>query len=134
MSRALSAPMIMLYDGGCRFCTSSAMALARRFGPKRIETRDFQNEGVLAAFPGVSYEACMKKMHVVFPNGAVYAGSEAFARVFSTVRWVGWLAYLYYVPGIRQLADLGYALIAKYRYRLFGRTDTCEGGTCHLHG
>jgi predicted DCC family thiol-disulfide oxidoreductase YuxK len=130
----MSAPMVLLYDGDCRFCTSSAAALARRFGPARLETRDFQKEGVLAALPGVSYDACMRRMHLVFPDGRVYAGPEGFARLLATTPFVGWLAYLYYVPGIRQVAELVYALVAKHRYRVFGRTDACEDGTCHLHG
>ncbi len=129
-----TAPVILLYDGGCRFCVRSAEGLARRFGPGRLEIRDFQKKGVLAAFPGVSYEAAMKRMHVVFPDGTIYAGAEGIARVFATTRFVGWLAYLYYVPGIRQLVDLGYASFAKHRYRVLGRTEECEGGTCHLHG
>lgn len=129
-----TAPVILLYDGGCRFCMSSAAAMVRRFGPGRLETRDLRKEGVLAAFPEVSYEAAMKRMHVVLPDGRIYAGAEAIARVLATARITGWLAYVYYVPGIRQLADLGYALVAKHRHRLFGRTGACETGTCHLHG
>jgi predicted DCC family thiol-disulfide oxidoreductase YuxK len=129
-----TGPLILLYDGGCGFCTSSAAALVRRFGPERLQIQDFQKEGVLAAFPEVSYEAAMKRMHVVFPDGRIYAGAEGFARVFAATRRVGWLAYLYYVPGLRQLVDLGYETLARHRYRLFGRTGACEGGTCRLHG
>jgi predicted DCC family thiol-disulfide oxidoreductase YuxK len=42
----------------------------------------------------------------------------------------------YYIPGIRQLSDLGYRLVARYRYALMGRAvaaGQCDGGTCHLH-
>ena len=48
----------------------------------------------------------MKKMHVVTADGRVYAGAAAFARILASIPLVGWLAYVYYVPGIKQLADL----------------------------
>jgi predicted DCC family thiol-disulfide oxidoreductase YuxK len=126
--------MTVLFDGDCRFCTQSAHDVQRRFGRERIALRNFQEPGVLDAYPAVTHEAAMKKMHVVTGGGRVFAGAEAVARIVAGVRFVGWLAYVYYVPGIRQLADLAYALVAQHRYRLFGRTERCEGGTCHLHG
>jgi predicted DCC family thiol-disulfide oxidoreductase YuxK len=129
-----SQAMTVLYDGECRFCTRSAHTIQQRFGRERVALENFQEPGALQHYPGVTHAAAMKKMHVVTADGQVFAGAEAIARIVATVRFVGWLAYLYYVPGIKQLADLGYALIARYRYKLFGRSEACEGGTCHLHG
>jgi predicted DCC family thiol-disulfide oxidoreductase YuxK len=126
--------MTLLYDGDCRFCTRSARTIQRRLGGERVSLVNFQEPGKIDGYPGVTREACIQKMHVVTATGRVFAGAEAFARIFATVRLIGWLAWLYYVPGLRQVADLGYALVAKHRYRLFGRTEPCEGGTCHLHG
>ena len=51
--------LIMLYDGQCRFCTQSAKAIARRFGTDHVRTVNFQDDGVLATYPGVSHDACM---------------------------------------------------------------------------
>jgi predicted DCC family thiol-disulfide oxidoreductase YuxK len=129
-----AAPMTVLYDGGCRFCTRSAHSLRRWIGRDRVALTDFQPSGVLDAYPGISRDAAMKRIHVVMPDGRIFAGAEAFARMLATLRWVGWAAWVYYVPGLRQLANVMYDLIAKYRYRLFGRTEECDGGTCHLHG
>jgi predicted DCC family thiol-disulfide oxidoreductase YuxK len=129
-----SSAMTVLYDGDCRFCTRSAHTIQRRFGRAQVSLRNFQAPGGLDPYPSITHDAAMKKMHLVLGDGRIFAGAEAFARILATVPVLGWLAWLYYVPGIRQLADLGYALVAKYRYRLFGRTQACDGGTCHLHG
>lgn len=126
--------MTVLYDGDCRFCTRSAHDIRRRFGHERIALRNFQEPGALDAYPGVTFDAAMKRLHVVAADGRVYGGAEAVARLVAGVRFVGWVAYVYYVPGIRQLADVLYAYVAKNRYKLFGKTETCDGGTCHLHG
>jgi predicted DCC family thiol-disulfide oxidoreductase YuxK len=129
-----SAPLIVLFDGGCRFCTRSAHMIQQVFGKDRIALRDFQQPGALEPYPTVTHDAVMKKMHVVMPDGRVFAGAEAFARIASGMPVIGWIAWLYYVPGVRQIADGAYALVAKYRYRLFGRTGGCDDGTCRLHG
>ena len=126
--------MTVLYDGECRFCTRSAHTIQRRFGRARVALKNFQEEGALEPYPLVTHDAAMKKMHVVLADGRVFAGAAAFARILASIPVVGWLAYVYYVPGIKQLADLAYALVAKYRYKLFGKTQACDGGTCHLHG
>jgi predicted DCC family thiol-disulfide oxidoreductase YuxK len=128
------APLTVLFDGGCRLCTRSAQMIQRVFGRDRVALRDFQQSGALDPYPTVTAEAATKKMHVVMPDGRVFAGAEAFARILANVRILGWSAWLYYVPGVRQFADVVYALVAKYRYRLFGRNDSCEGGTCGVHG
>jgi predicted DCC family thiol-disulfide oxidoreductase YuxK len=125
--------IIVLYDGLCRFCTASAKKLARLAGKDRVETVSFQEDGVLARFPELSYDALMKRMHVVLPDGRVFAGAEAVTRVVAALPIVGPLAFGYYVPGIRQLAEVVYDAVAKNRYRIAGKSGACDGGTCHLH-
>ena len=125
----------MLFDGHCRFCTQSAKKIARRFGPERVKPVNFQDEGVLATYPSITYEAAMAKMHVVEPEGGrVFAGAGALARLVRTITFIGVVGWLYYIPGIKQLSEVLYAFIAKNRYRWFGKTEKCDpGGTCHLH-
>jgi predicted DCC family thiol-disulfide oxidoreductase YuxK len=124
--------LIALYDGACRICTREAERLAR-LGRDRVETRSFQEPGALEPFPGLTHDECMKRLHVVAPDGKVFTGAEAVARIVATLPVVGALAYGYYVPGVRQLSERAYDRVAKNRYR-FGRADeACEGGTCHLH-
>jgi len=72
----------------------------------------------------------MQKMHVVMPDGRVFAGAEAFARIVASVPAIGRVGWLYYVPGVRQIADGVYALVARYRYDAFGRTGQCDGESC----
>lgn len=108
------------------------MRLAR---PGSIELVDFQRPGALDRFPGVSYDECMKAMHLVTPDGHVYKGFEAVARALATRRILGLIAYVYFVPGIRQLLDVLYRAIAANRYRLGGKkaSEACKDGACSLH-
>ncbi|MGH7283925.1 MAG: thiol-disulfide oxidoreductase DCC family protein [Polyangiaceae bacterium] len=125
----------VLYDGNCRICTSGAERLKELAGDK-VDLRNFQDPKNLEGLPEIPFADLMDKMYVVSPDdGAkparIYKGAAAIARVAALTPVVGPLALLYYVPGLRQLADFGYSQIAKRRYRLSG--GECEGGTCKLH-
>ena len=125
----------VLYDGNCRICTDGAEKLKKLAGDK-VALRNFQDPKNLEGLPEIPYADLMDKMHVVAPpkNGEpvrIFKGAAAIARVAALTPVVGPLALLYYVPGLRQLADFGYAQIAKRRYRLSG--GECESGTCKLH-
>jgi protein-S-isoprenylcysteine O-methyltransferase Ste14/predicted DCC family thiol-disulfide oxidoreductase YuxK len=128
--------MIVLYDGQCRFCQKQSRNLLRLARPGAITLEDFHQPGVLDQYPGVSHAACMNAMHLICPDGRVFAGFEAAVRAVGTRPLLGLLASLYYVPGIRLLCDVLYSLVAAYRYRLMGRVvaaGECHDGTCALH-
>jgi predicted DCC family thiol-disulfide oxidoreductase YuxK len=127
---------VLIYDGLCKFCTAAARRLVSWMGRVEVELLDFQRPGALDRFPGLTHDDCMKAMRLVTPAGRVYSGFEAAVRAFATRRVVGAVAYLYYVPGPRQLLDWLYAKVAANRYRIMGKAvaaGECEGGTCALH-
>lgn len=125
---------VALYDGHCRFCTEQTQRLGR-MAHGRIEMRDFQQPGALDAFPTLTHEACMRELKVVEPDGRISGGAEAIVRVLRAARpLLGRLALVYYVPGVRWLADRAYRFVANRRYEVFGRTEDCDDGTCSLHG
>jgi predicted DCC family thiol-disulfide oxidoreductase YuxK len=104
--------------------------------PGAVERVDFQQPGALDQYPGLTHDDCMKQMFLVAPDGRLYAGFEAAVQAVATRSVIGWIAYLYYIPGLRQFFDLTYRFIAARRYRLFGKriaTSECESGTCVLH-
>jgi predicted DCC family thiol-disulfide oxidoreductase YuxK len=126
----------VLYDGHCKFCTAQSrnlVALAKRGA---VEAVNFQAPGALEHFPGLTHDACMTAMHLIAPDGRVYRGFEAAVQAVATRPIFGRLAYLYYLPGLRQLLDRLYAYIAANRYRFWGKppsADDCPDGTCSLH-
>lgn len=127
---------VVLFDGHCKFCIAQSKNLQAIGKPGALEMRSFQEPGALSDFPGVSYDACMRAMHLVTPKGRVYEGFAAIAHAVATRPVVGWLAYAYYLPGVHMICDGIYALIAAYRYRLMGKAvaaGECENGTCSLH-
>lgn len=132
----MPAPLQVLYDGHCRFCQRQMRKLLRLARPGALAPVDFQAPGALDAFEGVTWEECMQAMIVVAPDGRRWQGAEAAARALVTRRVLGAWAWLYYLPGLRQLLNAAYRAVARRRYRLAGRAvaeGECEEGSCALH-
>lgn len=125
---------LLLYDGDCRFCRASAGRLLRLAGPK-LRLVSLHEPGLLDAL-AISQEAAMQAMHLITPEGRVFRGLEAAVQALRHRSILGVLAKAYYLPGLRQLGDLGYRLVARYRYAIMGRAvaaGECDGGSCQLH-
>lgn len=120
----------VLYDGHCRICLGAARALARWIPPGRVELLSFREPAALARFPQVTVEQCERAMQYVRGDGRVFQGAEALVQALRH-RLLGRLAAVYYLPGLRQLADAVYRWVAKRRFRLAGRE--CPDGACQLH-
>jgi predicted DCC family thiol-disulfide oxidoreductase YuxK len=135
MNHSTSQRDLVLFDGHCRFCRAAAEKLVRLARPGSVELLSFHEPGALDRHPGLTHDACMRQIHLVTADGRVFVGMEAVARAVSTRFLIGWLAYFYYVPGLRQIADLGYRWIAANRYRFMGRIQPadCADGACALH-
>jgi protein-S-isoprenylcysteine O-methyltransferase Ste14/predicted DCC family thiol-disulfide oxidoreductase YuxK len=127
---------VVLFDGHCKFCTLGAKQLETLGKPGTLHLVSFQEPGVLDQFPGVSYDVCMRQMYLVVPDGRVFGGFESAVRAVATRPVLGWIAYGYYLPGVRWLCDVIYAAIAANRYRIMGKAvaaGECDDGTCALH-
>ena len=125
---------LLVYDGECRFCCASAARLQRLAGPA-VHLVSLHEPGLLEAL-GIPKDAAMAAMQLVTPEGRIYRGLEAVVQVLRHRAVLGVLAKVYYIPGLRQLGDLVYRLIARYRYSIMGRAvaaGECDGGSCHLH-
>jgi len=108
---------VVLYDGRCDFCIAQARRL-RTIVRGALLFRSFHDEGVLADYPGLNKEACMKEIKLVEPGGRICGGAEAVVRA---IRYgnpiLGVFVWVYYVPGVRYAADRIYAQVARSRHR-----------------
>lgn len=117
----------LLYDGTCRFCTAQAKRL-QRMGRGRVDVISAYAPGVRERFPMVPQDGVMGEIKLVDADGRVLGGAAAIARTLEHGGGpLGALARLYRVWPVRPIADAGYRLIARNRYRFAG---TCDDGTC----
>jgi predicted DCC family thiol-disulfide oxidoreductase YuxK len=106
----------LYYDGGCNLCHGSktrAEAWAERAGQ------------ALEAVPLQSPEALEKGYagaEMVLEAERTYFAADAWLALLRIAPWyLRWVAWLGVVPGFRQLLQVGYRIVARYRHRWFGR-------------
>ena len=121
---------LLIYDGNCHFCTEKVSRLERLVnGAVRLQS--YHDPGVIARHPGLTRAQCEQALHLVEPNGCVCSGAEAIATTLRLRPLLAPLAWLYYIPGIRQVADWGYRQVARNRYAW--QRDVCALDACRQH-
>lgn len=124
---------VLLYDGWCRICVRSAKELAGWLPAEKVTLRSFRDDGVFEEFPSVDPARAEKGIQLVRDDGRVLEGAEAIVQVFRHRPVLGVPMRLYYLPGLRWLANRLYQYVADRRFQIAGRTGECDGGTCGLH-
>ena len=128
----------LIYDGECAMCRASALWIMRRaLDAGTLEILPCRSAPRRARFPQVTDEQCMTAMQLVLPDGRVLAGADAMPELLRRVprwrrvamlfampellrripRW-RWIAALFALPGLRPLARVVYAWIARNRMRV----------------
>lgn len=125
-----SRPLVVVFDGHCRFCTAASGWLKSFARPDHIRLVSSKDEAELAKYPQVTPEALGKAIQLVSPDGDLAQGGAAIARALNTRPAWRVVTWLYWVPGLRRLWDWLYAQVAKRRYNIAGTTSPCENGAC----
>ena len=122
---------VIIYDGECRFCQWSLRRIRKLDRRERFECVPRQREGVDERFPILARSDFDTGLRLI-DGGAVYVGADAIYQIYRRLPPYQLVAWLYRVPLITQLVRLGYAFIARHRFR-FGRV-ACDTGTCAVPG
>ncbi|MDG9718902.1 DUF393 domain-containing protein [Streptomyces sp. DH24] len=114
---------VLVYDGDCRFCTTSVTFLERLLRPDcSITPWQFADLASLGSTRRrAEYEALW-----ITPTGRVYGGAQAVARLLLRAG-KGWavLGALLTLPPLRWAAHGVYRIVANNRDRLPGGTAAC---------
>ena len=104
----------LIYDGACGIC-QQAVALLKRWDREHVlRFVPFQDEVAVARF-GVALPALAAAMHLILPDGRVYAGADAVPELLRRLPGKRWLAPLFRIPGVLPIARRIYAWIAMRR-------------------
>ena len=135
--------LLVVFDGRCGFCNHSVRWLLRRDRRDRLRFVASESErvvGMLARHavdvagnadgPGsivVVRDAGGVKERVLVGSDAVVALLRELPRPWT---WVGMT--LKWIP--RPVRDMGYGLVARWRYRIWGRLESCPVPTAEERG
>ena len=151
MARPDPGTSLVLFDGVCNLCNSSVLFIIDRDPDARFRFAALQSEAAADALASVGAEvpdhaadsgavsgtvsgtASGVDSIVLIQGGRVYQRSDAALRIAQGLRrpWP-LLGTLLVVP--RPVRDWVYDVIARNRYRWFGRRDACRIPTPELKG
>lgn len=120
---APNGPML-IFDGDCSFCTTSAMWIDRRL-PDTAHVAPWQRLDLEPL--GLTEADVTAAAYWVDESGSTYRGARSIAKalVASGGAWKV-VGIALQVPPISWLAALVYVVIAKNRHRLPGGTPACK--------
>lgn len=107
----------LIYDGECGLCREAATMLQSWDRERRIVLVPFQDEAGTRRF-GIALPALAAAMHLVLPDGRVFAGADAVPELLRYLPGKRWMRWLFAVPGLRPVARRVYRYVAERRHCL----------------
>jgi predicted DCC family thiol-disulfide oxidoreductase YuxK len=115
---------VLIFDGDCGFCTSSANFFTAKT-TRSLKAEAWQLIDVTRF--GLTPEQTAKRVYLSL-DGKTYSANKAIAKVLTlqTKPLYRFLGHLISIPPISWLAIPGYYLAARYRHLLPGGTPACK--------
>ena len=114
---------VILYDGVCIFCSRWVRFVATRDVVRRFRFTPIQSGYGTRLAQAFGINPADPDTNAVVHGGEVFMKSDAALTVLSLLPGWSWVSVLFAVP--RPLRDPIYSLIARNRYRIFGKYNTC---------
>ncbi len=115
---------MILFDGVCNLCNGLVQFVIARDPARRFRFASLQSDVAQRRLEGAGIAADVPDSIVLLEEGRLFTRSTAALRIARRLRFPWSLAFaLIVVP--RPLRDWVYSLVARNRYRWFGRRETC---------
>lgn len=116
--------MIVVFDAQCLLCSRSVQFLLRHDKKGVFQFASIQGKTGAALLTNAGLSVDGLQTMLLCDDGRVWEQSAALLRVLHGLGWpwrFAWVAWLVPAP----LRDGAYRVVARNRYRLFGRAETC---------
>jgi predicted DCC family thiol-disulfide oxidoreductase YuxK len=125
------ASKILLFDGVCNLCNGSVLFVIKRDKKKQIRYAAIQSEQGKMLMEKYGIEEAYLGSLIFIDEGKVYLRSTGALRLCKYLNGLWPMLYLLVIipPFIR---NFFYNTISKYRYKLFGKYETCMVPTNEL--
>ena len=120
----MSGNSIVLFDGVCNLCNGSVNFILKRDKTGVFRFAALQSDAGREQLKRLNLDEQSMTSVVLVEEGRHFEKSEAALRILKKLGWPCKILYpLMLLP--RPIRDLGYDLIARNRYRIFGKRDAC---------
>lgn len=115
---------VIVFDAMCVLCSANAAFVLRHDSGGRFRLASIQGEVGAALYRRCGIDPASPETLIVVEGGRALRDSDAVLAIWAGLDWPwNWLAAFRLVP--RALRDPVYRWIARHRYRLFGKRDSC---------
>lgn len=114
---------VILYDGVCVFCSRWVRFVAAHDVERRFRFTAIQSPYGTRLAQAFGIDLDDPDTNAVIHGGEAFFKSDAALAVLSTLPGWGWVRVLRAVP--KPLRDALYNLVARNRYRIFGKYEAC---------
>lgn len=116
---------IILFDGVCNFCNASVNFIMDRDKKSKFKFAALQSDPGEALQKKFSLDPKDLSSFILIEQDKYYKKTTAALRVAKELGYPWNIAYVFIIvpPFIRNIA---YSIIAKYRYKWFGKKDACR--------
>jgi predicted DCC family thiol-disulfide oxidoreductase YuxK len=123
MTRRWPDDDVILYDGVCVLCSRWVRFVARRDVSRRFRFTAIQSGYGTPLAEAFGIDPANPDTNAVIHSGVAYFKSDAALTVLGALPGWRWVGVLRRVP--KPLRDALYNLVARNRYRIFGKYDAC---------
>jgi predicted DCC family thiol-disulfide oxidoreductase YuxK len=116
--------MVILFDGVCNLCNGFVQFVLKRDKNKTFQFASLQSNYGTELSKYFNFPVCLPETIVLFDGKNILTESDAVLKITSSLNGI-WKTtiILYIIP--RLIRNWLYRLIARNRYRIFGKRDQC---------
>ena len=114
---------VILYDGVCVFCSHWIWFIVTHDTERRFRITQIQSAYGARLAKALRIDPDDPDTNAVVHGGVAWFKSDGALTVLSSLPGWRWVRVFFVVP--KPLRDLIYNLVAKNRYRIFGKYDAC---------
>jgi predicted DCC family thiol-disulfide oxidoreductase YuxK len=120
-----SGKSIILFDGICNFCNSSVNFIIDKDISDNFRFAPIQSDEGIFLIKRLEIDIIKNDSLILIEGNSFYLRSSAALRIAKKLKGLWRLTYIFIIipPFIR---DIAYNIIAKYRYKWFGKREACR--------
>lgn len=115
---------IIFFDGVCNFCNASVNFIIDHDSTRRYRFASLQSELGQKTLQENGYSIIELNTILLLRSGKLYQKSTAALEIARYLKGWSWLYGFILLP--RFIRDAVYGLVARNRYRIFGKSESCR--------
>ena len=114
---------VILFDGVCNLCSGSVQFILKRDKEKKFMFASLQSNYGQTLLKQLELPTDTFNSFILYDSGKIFTRSTAALKMFAQLKGWRWVKILWIVP--KFIRDAVYDLIAKNRYKWFGKKEEC---------